>query len=775
MPTLDLDNELNPAQRAAVVATDGPLLILAGAGTGKTRVITWRIAHLLASGQALPSEILAVTFTNRAARELKERVAHLAGPDAAQIHVSTFHSACARWLRREGRPVGLGPSFSVLDTDDQLALIRQVAEDLHLPADATTARSYAERIDAAHQAALRIHEVHETSTGRAAETFAELFEAYERTLTRIQACDFGSLIARMVHLLEDEPRVRERFHARYRHVMVDEFQDTDPAQYRLLRALAPLGGNVAVVGDDDQSIYGWRGATVANVRAFRDDYDATVVALEQNYRSTRTILEAAHAVVLRLPDRMEKKLRTDRDDDRPITVHVAIDDREEAEWVARSIEEARAARGLRWQEIAVFYRANAQSRVIEERLRARGLPYTITGGVSFYERREVRDVLAWLRILANPSDDVAFRRIVQAPPRGIGRTTLQQLESARRDGHATTLRDALARHATFVRKPAARTRDALTALHTLLASLDTIARSAPANEVIEAVLQETGYLTWLGEQKDDDVEDRVRNLDDLRVSAREFATSLPSATLVDFLESVTLRAHQEDDPEAGAIQLMTVHAAKGLEFDTVFVTGLEDRQFPNLRRGATMEDADLEEERRLWYVAVTRARTQLVLSAAMRRRLYGQTRPADPSPFLLELNEAWTTISRESASASADWRRSRGGWESGESRAPRRAGDARAGSGWDPLDQRAGWEEPAWDALPVVPEEGVVFDDSYYPEDSVRSARSLVGRSARHKLFGTGRILDADPVGPRVRLTIEFPAVGTKKVVADYVEILDEA
>jgi DNA helicase-2/ATP-dependent DNA helicase PcrA len=781
--SLDLDSALNAEQRSAVETLHGPLLILAGAGTGKTRVITWRIAHLLATRAARPDEILAVTFTNKAARELRERAASLVGAEAESVHISTFHSACARWLRRWGRPAGLGPSFSILDSDDQLALVRLVAEELHLPADATAARSYVDRIDAAHQSALRVDQVHEQAVGHHAEAFATLFERYEHAMTRIQACDFGSLIARVVHLLEDHPDLRARFHERYRWLMVDEFQDTDPAQYQLLRRLASADANVAVVGDDDQSIYGWRGATVENVARFRSEFDARVIALVQNYRSTRTILEAAHDVVARLPNRMEKKLRTDRVDTNSIIVHVAVDDREEAEWIARTLAQLRGSTGTPWSEHAVFYRANAQSRVVEERLRAHGIPYKISGGTSFFDRREVRDVLAWLRVAVNPSDDVAFRRIVNTPPRGVGKTTLQQLDTARRDGRATTLRDALARRDRILARMTARTRDGLARLDETLEMLERLARNAPVPDVVEAVLTDTGYESWLAEQKDDDTEERVRHLSDLRVSAREFCAEHPEAGLAEFLDSISLRAVTAEETDAGAVQLMTVHASKGLEFDTVFVTGLEDRQFPSLRRGATMESDEIEEERRLYYVAVTRARTRLYLTASMRRRLFGQTRPCDPSPFLLETRRELITMSPESARTDVDWRRSspervRAAGAEAESARPGAWTSSNRGASHgataDAWDQRTGWDEPVWDDAPPVPEQGIIFDDSHYPEAKDQAARAWVGRRAHHKTFGVGQIVGADPSGSRVRLTIRFPDVGTKNVVSNYVELLDD-
>lgn len=766
MPTLDLHNALNDAQREAVCHHDGPLLILAGAGTGKTRVITWRIAWLLQEGYATPDQILGVTFTNKAAREMAERVGHLVGPSAAYCTLRTFHSACARWLRRYAHAAGLTPSFSIFDDDDQLALVRQVADDLNLPSDAAATRSYRDRIEQARHAALRPTEVLEQARGREGEQFATLFVGYQKALQRQNACDFGDLVCRMVWLLEEDDRLRTQFRARYTHVMVDEFQDTNVAQYRLVQALAGPTAPIAVVGDDDQSIYRWRGATVENVRQFRDDYRAHTVALEENYRSTRVILDVAHAVVSRLPSRLDKRLRTNRQSDDTVSVHVAVDDREEAEFIARTIERLRRERGLRYADMAIFYRTNAQSRVLEERLRAGGVPHEIVGATGFYDRREIRDVLGWLRAVQNPADDIALRRVVQAPTRGVGKATLDQLDLLRRDGAASSLWDAVHRHNTLLKRLTSRAKEGLGSLVRMLETMRHLAEQVGPAGLIDMVLEDAGYAAWVNDTDGDTAEERLANLRDLRESARLYREENPEGDVVGFLESCALRqadTNPELPADATRVTLMTVHAAKGLEFPVVFVTGLEDGQFPHERKPVGLRPEDAEEERRLFYVAVTRAQDLLFLSASMRRRLFGQTKPCAPSPFLLELEDAAWRMAPESASATLDWRRTR----SGGNDAPRRAA-------YDEFDQRT-WQERAAVALePSVPEDGVVFDDSYYPTESVRAAQAYVGRLARHKLFGVGRVVEADPAGERVRLTIDFPEVGKKKVVMSFVELLPD-
>jgi DNA helicase-2/ATP-dependent DNA helicase PcrA len=760
VPSSRADTGLNDQQREAVEHADAPLLLLAGAGTGKTRVVTCRVAHLVATGNAAPAEILALTFTNRAAREMRERAVTLEPRLAGAALLGTFHSTCARWLRRWAPRAGLSPDFSIYDDDDQRALLRHVVGQLGLADDAASIRSYAARIEEAKNEALRIHEVEERARGPHGERVASVFAAYQTALREANACDFADLVAHVVHILQDDPVLREAVQGRWPRLLVDEFQDTNVAQYLLLKQLASPSSDVMVVGDDDQSIYRWRGATVENVRRFADEFGARVLALEENYRSTQTILDAAHAVVERLPHRFDKRLRTSRRDTEPVTVYVANDDRREAEFVAKTIAELRAERGLDWSNFAVFYRTNAQSRLFEEQLRARHVPHAVVGGLAFFERREVRDLLAYVRVAVNPADDVAFRRIANVPTRGIGKGTLDAIEVLRRQRGLPHMRAALA---VFAASPPPRTtratRAGLARLHEILTELEALAPRATAAELLEGVLQASGYEEWLRDAEPHEADDRMRNVGELLSSARAFvAPDDATAGLAPFLEHVALREAEASEHEgsAGAVSLMTVHAAKGLEFRVVFATGLEDGQFPLQRRGAVLDEHEAAEERRLWYVAVTRARDRLFVTAAMRRATYGTPSSQRPSPFLLELA---TQHVREIGNGLATWRA-----DDGYGGAAFQRASSFGRGGWDEYDQRVSDH---------VPEAGVVFDDSYYPAAAAESARGYVGKRVRHATFGMGQIVAADPSGDRVRLTIQFPDAGVRKVVAQFVEILD--
>ncbi|MCB9507328.1 MAG: UvrD-helicase domain-containing protein [Myxococcales bacterium] len=740
---------LNAPQREAVEHRGGPLLVLAGAGSGKTRVITHRIASLLDEGVA-PASVLAVTFTNKAALEVRERVAGLVGGAAAAgVAVSTFHSACARILRRHARRIGLTPSFSIYDDDDQASVLRDVLETLDLPRDAEAMRSRSAAIERAKNAALTVAEVHEEARGPEGELSAAVFEAYQAALLRSNACDFGDLVSHVVHLLRADGDVRDAVRAGSEHLLIDEFQDTNRAQFELVRALA--GDDVVAVGDDDQAIYGWRGATVENVRRFVDELPGCrVIALEQNYRSSPVILDAAHAVVAQLPARMPKRLTTDRVDSTPIEAFVGRDDREEADFVARRIQRLRSERGLTFGDVAVFFRTNAQSRSFEEAFRRAGIPHAMVGGVAWFDRRELKDVLAYTRVASNRSDEAAFRRIANVPTRGIGKATLRRVIDTREAAGGTFAEAArwVARDAT------ARSRPGLTRLAEVLDELDVLAGRANASELVEHVLTVTDYERYLRDSDPVTADERLQNVEELRASVREFVAAGGDVSISSYLEQVALAGRTAEEPsdDASRVQMMTVHAAKGLEFPAVFVTGLEEAQFPLARQGSV---ADPDEERRLCYVAYTRARDVLVVSAAMRRRLYAQTRDCAPSCFLLELPAALVSISPESASRSLDWRAARAAAQ----RAPRERPFA-----FDEYDQRP-WSER-------VPAQGLVFGDGPVARPTT-SASPLVGRTARHRLFGDGRVTGVEVHGDKTRLSIVFPEVGEKTVLRPYVEIVD--
>ena len=763
-----LTASLNPAQKRAVTMPPGPALVLAGAGSGKTRVITHRVAWLIEQKLATSDQVLAMTFTNRAAAEMRERIEDLCGSTARQATITTFHSACARWLRRHARLAGLTPNFSIYDTDDSRSLVRRCAKDLSMAFDAGATRQYLQRIDDAHNKALSAHQLETDARTLADEEFVDLFRSYHHALQQASAVDFGTLITTMLELLEGNERLRDRFQEDYPHILVDEFQDTNAAQYRLLRALAGPGSSVMVVGDDDQSIYGWRGAEVENVRRFVRDYEPVeVIKLEQNYRSTAPILRSAHALVESLPDRMPKELQAVRSGETRPTLFIAADDREEAEHVSEQIQQQLEDDNRSYKDFAIFYRTNAQSRVFEQRLRADGIPHRLIGSVGYFDRKEVRDIIAWLRLISNPADDAAFERVLKSPPRGVGDVTLQRLQ-AFREGYPNWLHALEAWPESAGAKRSRRAAAGIEALAELLREFEVQKMHLSTAELIEAVLSRTDYLAWLEKSEPESYEDRALNIHELIHAAREIARETDDNTVGTFVERVTLVSSRDEGEDGDAVLLMTVHTSKGLEFPVVFVTGLEEGMFPLTPR-AQEEDAQSahqEEERRLAYVALTRAEDRLFLSAVQRRQRFGSVNATTASVFLRELlGGDHIDFHPDSAQKSLDWNVARREQLENAYREVERR--------YDEFDQRP-WSERARAAEDgeSIPDEGVIFDDRFYPEDSTAAARGWIGRSARHKLFGVGEIVDADPTGDRVRLTIRFPEVGIKKVIADYVELL---
>lgn len=786
-----LTASLNAAQKEAVTMPPGPALILAGAGSGKTRVITHRIAWLIDEGHSRAREILAMTFTNRAAREMRERAETLCAMGSGRPTITTFHSACARWLRQYAAQADLTPNFSIYDADDTRGVVKRCAQNLSLPTDKGALRDYLQRIEQTHNEGWSIRELETQARGREDEEFADLFMAYQDALTQASAVDFGTLITRMLWLLEQNDGVRARFHHTYRHILVDEFQDTNTAQYRLLRALAPLDGSVMVVGDDDQSIYGWRGAKVENVQRFVEDYqDVRVIKLEDNYRSIAPILESAHTLVDRLSMRMPKRLRATRAGDAQPTLFVAYDDREESEYIANKIQSLREEHQLNYRAFAIFYRTNAQSRVLEQRLRQDGIPYQILGNVGYFERREVRDLLAWLRLIANPADDAAFERVRGTPPRGIGDVTFERLLAFRED-YDSWLDAMEAWPHTKEAKRSRRSLKGIAELQTLLDELRVQRAHMRPDQLLETILTRSGYLEWLENTERDSFDDRARNIDELIHLARQISLEPPELddeperdALERFLEAVTLASQGEQSSDEDSVQLMTVHTAKGLEFPVVFLTGLEKGIFPLVHRQRELEEAfaseegqeeqEYDEERRLAYVAITRAQDLLFLSAARRRQRFGQTLLSRPSLFLEELmSENQLVFDPESTTQTLDWRESSKSNTHAWAKRPAQEQAFDDGGGFDDLFDQRPWDERD-DSISGdwIPDEGVIFDDRYYPEASVNAAQEWIGRRAHHRSFGIGEIVDADPTGDRVRLTIRFAEVGIKKVIADYIDIL---
>ncbi|MBM9504700.1 DNA helicase PcrA [Actinacidiphila acididurans] len=650
-PALDpqqLLDGLNEQQAAAVVHAGGPLLIVAGAGSGKTRVLTHRIAHLLAARHVHPGSILAITFTNKAAGEMKERVEQLVGPRANAMWVSTFHSACVRILRRESKHLGFTSSFSIYDAADSKRLMALVCRDLELDPKQFPPKSFSAKVSNLKNELID----EETFAGQAENPFekklAEAYALYQSRLREANALDFDDIIMTTVNLLQAFPDVAEHYRRRFRHVLVDEYQDTNHAQYTLVRELVGTGDDAAelcVVGDADQSIYAFRGATIRNILQFEEDYpQARTILLEQNYRSTQTILSAANAVIERNASRRAKNLWTESGAGPEIVGYVADQEHDEAQYVADEIDRLTDAGQARPGDVAVFYRTNAQSRVFEEVFIRVGLPYKVVGGVRFYERREVRDVLAYLRVLANPEDAVPLRRILNVPKRGIGERAeamIDALSARERISFAQALRRVDEAYGM-----AARSANAVKRFNTLLEELRTVVESGAGPAVVlEAVLERTGYLAELQASTDPQDETRVENLQELAAVALEFEQERAEGepgTLADFLERVALVADSDEIPDdeednGGVITLMTLHTAKGLEFPVVFLTGLEDGVFPHMR--ALGQVTELEEERRLAYVGITRARERLYLTRSVMRSAWGQPAYNPPSRFLEEIPE----------------------------------------------------------------------------------------------------------------------------------------
>ncbi|MEU6575034.1 DNA helicase PcrA [Streptomyces sp. NPDC046805] len=664
---------LNDNQRAAVVHAGSPLLIVAGAGSGKTRVLTHRIAHLLAERNVHPGQILAITFTNKAAGEMKERVEQLVGPRANAMWVMTFHSACVRILRRESKRLGFTSSFSIYDAADSKRLMALVCRDLDLDPKRFPPKSFSAKISNLKNELIDEEDFAAQASDGFEKAVAQAYALYQSRLREANALDFDDLIMTTVNLLRAFPDVAEHYRRRFRHVLVDEYQDTNHAQYALVRELVGPSDQSAdatpgehelppaelcVVGDADQSIYAFRGATIRNILQFEEDYpDATTILLEQNYRSTQTILSAANAVIERNESRRPKNLWTNAGAGAGITGYVADTEHDEAQFVADEIDRLTDAGDARAGDVAVFYRTNAQSRVFEEVFIRVGLPYKVVGGVRFYERKEVRDVLSYLRVLANPEDSVPLRRILNVPKRGIGERA-EAMVDALAQREKISFAQAL-RRVDEAYGMAARSTNAVRRFNVLMEELRTIVESGagPAT-VLEAVLERTGYLAELQASTDPQDETRIENLQELAAVALEFEQEREEGeeqgTLSDFLERVALVADSDQIPDEedgdGVITLMTLHTAKGLEFPVVFLTGMEDGVFPHMR--ALGQTKELEEERRLAYVGITRARERLYLTRSTMRSAWGQPSYNPPSRFLEEVPDSYLEWKRTGAVAS---------------------------------------------------------------------------------------------------------------------------
>jgi DNA helicase II / ATP-dependent DNA helicase PcrA len=644
---------LNPPQRAAAEHVEGPMLVVAGAGSGKTRVLTHRIAYLLATGAARPGEILAITFTNKAAAEMRERVGDLVGRSVRAMWVTTFHSSCARMLRADAERLGYSRSFTIYDQSDSLRMLKRVMRELGVDPKRYPARAIQNKISGAKNQLIDSDMYAETQGSLFEEVVAECFPLYEKRMLEANAMDFDDLLVRTVNALELFEEVRERWRRTFRHVLVDEYQDTNHAQYRLLQLLASEHGNLMVVGDEDQSIYGFRHADIRNILDFEHDFpEAEVVKLEQNYRSTQTILSAANAVVERNRERRPKELWTEIEGGELVQLSELGDEHEEARWVAAEIQRLGEEHGIKRADVAVFYRTNAMSRVLEDTLVRFDLPYQVIGGTKFYDRAEVKDAVAYLSLLLNPADQVSFLRVVNSPRRGIGNTTQGRLAS-----YANTAGLTIWEVAERAEEVPGLSAAAVKAVSRFFETMDLLKARVDAGvavaDVVQAVLSETGYVEALEAERTVEAEGRIENLDAFTEAAAEFDLNREQEgesevpPLEEFLQQILLLSDQDSiEEEQDLVTLMTVHNAKGLEYDTVFVIGCEDGSFPHMM---ALEEGSEEEERRLCYVAITRARQRLYMTWARERRLFGRSERNLPSRFIdelpVELTERHATVS----------------------------------------------------------------------------------------------------------------------------------
>ena len=774
----ELLDGLNPPQREAVVCTDGPLLILAGAGSGKTRVLTHRVAYLISGAGVPPYRILAVTFTNKAAAEMKSRVAALAGSAARWVWVSTFHSLCARILREDIEALGYKRSFTILDESDQTTVIKRCLKQLNVSGDMFRPQSVLAAISAAKNELVDVESFQDSARDVRQRTIAQLYEAYQGVLARDNALDFDDLIMATVRLFRERPEVLEKYRNRFTHIMVDEYQDTNHAQYMLVKLLAASTRNLCVVGDDDQSIYEWRGADVRNILEFERDYpEARVVKLEQNYRSTQTILDAANHVIANNRDRKNKRLWTSREQGARISMYTADTEKDEARFIADELDRLIVAEGRCYGDFAVLYRMNAQSRAIEEVLVNRGIPYRIVGGLKFYERREIKDVLAYLRVIENPEDSVSLERIINVPRRGIGDSTLAQARALAQEKGMPL--------ATGVRTAAECTELAPRARTALAGFLSTMERLWPlrgektVSQIVRAVLDDTGYLAELEKERTIEAEGRIENLKELITVTQEFESrhsaqgtgaearadaddraeagalaevgpegarlevdaSGPN-DLAAFLEEVSLLTDLDRaDLSTDQVTLMTLHSAKGLEFPVVFMAGMEENVFPLAR--SAYDPAAIEEERRLCYVGITRAKDRLYLVHALSRAIFGSSTANPVSRFVEEIPGHLLS------DAFADrYRVYHGG---GRGAAPGRFG---LGDGGAPRPGAVRTEK----AVSAV-------DKSWATRQMPGRPEFDAGDKIRHAKFGEGTVVSVQQSAGEWLATIAFPGAGVKQFV----------
>jgi DNA helicase-2/ATP-dependent DNA helicase PcrA len=751
-------DSLNPEQRQAVLHLSGPLLILAGAGSGKTRVITSRIAYLVGDGHAQPEEILAVTFTNKAAEEMRARVEALLGSDCSRMWVSTFHSLCARLLRREAPAIGLSRDFVIYDSSDQLTVVKQAMKALHIDDSFVQPRAALSRISHAKNRMEAPDAVAgEAGWNRRDEYIAKIYAHYLAALKDSNALDFDDLLLKSVDLFEQSERVRTKYAEQFRFVMVDEYQDTNRPQYLLIRRLAEFHRNLCVVGDPDQSIYKWRGADLRNILDFEQDFgEAVIVKLERNYRSTQVILDAASAVISQNRNRKDKHLWTDRKGGDRIAYFRGGDELEEADFITRTARTALADDVEAM--VAVLYRTNAQSRTIEDALMREGVAYKVVGGVRFYERKEIKDALAYMRLIINPHDDVSLRRVINVPARGIGKGVMDAIDAVQPGDEsiidsmpllsaglqpALSAKSLWARlvHGLEQRSFPNRAAASLTVFRDLIVNLTEMARRESVSIAIGKLLDQSGYLQDLREDRSEDSESRIENLAELVSAAREFESREPEPSLGGFVDRLSLLSDvdEEQGTRDARVWLMTLHSAKGLEFPVVILAGLEEGLFPHSRSNEDLEE--LEEERRLCYVGMTRARSRLVLTGAARRRIFGEYQSSQPSRFIDEVPAELVDRIAPSFSSS--------GYQGNFPHYQFRTNPYGRG-------RRAKETEATY---------------AYEDEDQSTGMALKLGMRVRHPQFGIGTVLSVEALDDDTKLVVRFTAVGQKTLRAKYARL----
>jgi len=748
--------------------TDGPLLIMAGAGSGKTKVLTCKVANLLAKGVA-PWSILAITFTNKAATEMRERVDRMIGEGAKDVWLSTFHSFCAKFLRREVEATGMYKrNFVIYDSSDSQVVIKECLKELNLDPKQYAPSSIQNAISNAKNQLMGPKAVARDADNFFQQKVAEVYALYAKKLRTNNAMDFDDLLMVSVLLLEEHEEIRVKYQNRFKYILVDEYQDTNGAQYQLTKILAAKHHNLCVVGDADQSIYGWRGADIRNIMDFEEDYpEARTIKLEQNYRSTKNILAAANAVIENNINRKKKELWTENATGEKLTIYEARDERDEAEFIATTVMKQKTIFNASYGDMAVLYRTNAQSRVVEETFMRRGIPYTMVGGLKFYDRKEIKDILAYLRVIYNPLDTVSLLRIINVPKRGLGATTIAKLADFA-ENNGLTLFDVISSEETLSQIPGitARVKKPLELFSTFIFQFMGYQSNMRIDDLIEKVLEESGYLRELQEEKKPENESRIENLKEFVGVARDFQKTEENPTLENFLSTLSLvsdidNAELEDD----RITLMTLHSAKGLEFPTVFMVGMEEGLFPHSR--TLMDENEIEEERRTCYVGITRAQRKLYLTCAQQRTIYGKTSMSTPSRFLGEIPEEYTErlVPRVNAYGFAN---------ANHYGAQQRNGTMTFRPSANQMGSGANFSDKAKSALEVMnamqkrgvnvqPKTGVIRPDT--------SVEWKVGDKAQHGKWGVGTVVSVKGEGEEVELKIAFPGQGVKGLMQKYAPI----